>query len=627
MRLRFCQTAALVLCAGVAAPLQAQTPETKEAQSAFISDQIARDLDRVTEVATATKANEPYQPYIITTLDGKELEKLGITNLQEALELLPGVDISTDLLDAKTPIFRGANPFAFGQVKLLIDDMVANDLLYDGFAGYLYMPIQIIKRIEVIRGPGSNTDGVNAYAGSIRVITYAEEFDVTGSVNRAFALAGSYSTAGAGFVTSVSEGALHLHADGYYLRDSKTLPAGPDAAATGALNFQTPYYTADNTALAQTGDAPLQTTTYAVGLQLDYDDFYLKARATSFRHGSAYGINGMLPRQDDHVDMPSYLAELGWQPRFSALKADIRLGTKYDAFKSDAMLLPPGFEAPSLSDPLHTTTLYPDGFYGLHEADQRSFYQSTYLTYCGFDRHKITFGYRLTREETYKVVTVTTDRDTGSGMVDYSDTLPFLDPNARRDTVMASAQDQMEISPKLGLLYGINVEKTSLTDTQYDPRVSVVYQQSMQNIFKAVYSHSHRNPSWQELFVMNTIARLGNTALKPETVDTFELAAIRKFSGSNYLQAVGFYMINKNLIDKNNDEHQYRNAYNNELYGVELELYANLTQQDRLYAGYSYIAGHASDGNALANVARQLVKGSYQYDFSASLSAAEKSYW
>jgi outer membrane receptor for ferrienterochelin and colicin len=624
MRLRLFSTAVLLGWACSAAAQQAQTPDPPEtvATNAAISDQITRDLDRVTEVATVTKANEPYQPYIITTLIGKDLEKLGITNLKEALELIPGVDFSTDLVDAKTPIFRGANPFAFGQVKLIIDDMVANDLLYDGFAGYLYMPVQIIKRIEVIRGPGSKTDGVNVYAGSIRVITYAEEFDVTGSVNRAFAMTGSYATAGGGFVTSVSEGALHLHADGYYLRDDKMLHAGPDTAATGAYNYQTPYYSINNIPLAQTGDAPLQTTTYALGLQLDYDDVYLKARATSFKHGSAYGINGMLPRKNDHVNIPSYLAELGWQPETGPLKADIRLGTKYDAFKSDAMLLPPGFKAPSLSDPLHTATTYPDGFFGIHEADQRAFYQSSYLTYSGFDQHNVTFGYRLTREETYRVVTKTTNRDTGTGMVDYSDTLPFIDPNAKRDTVMASVQDQMEINPKLGLLYGINIEKTSLSDTQYDPKVSIVYQKDMHNIYKAIYSHSHRNPSWQELFVTNTIARVGNKHLKPETVDTFELAAIRKFSESNHLQAVAFYMINKNLIDKNGEDHVYRNAYDNKLYGIELELYTNLTPHDRLYAGYSYINGYSSQDNALANVARHLFRGSYQYVFSPAISAA-----
>jgi outer membrane receptor protein involved in Fe transport len=629
MRMRRSAAALLLLLCAVGAAAQPPASDRLEAhpEVASISDQISRDLDLVTEVATATKENEPYQPYIITALDGKELEKLGVRNLQEALELIPGVDIGTNLLDVKTPIFRGSNPFAYGQVKLLIDDMVANDLLYDGFAGYLYMPIQIIKRIEVIRGPGSKTDGVNAYAGTIHIVTYAEEFAVTGSVNRAFAESGSYDFGGGGFVTSFSEGALHFHMDGYYLQDNKKLPAGPDTAATGAYNFVTPDYTIDNTPLAQTGDAPLQTETYALGLQLDYDAFYLKARGTFWKHGSAYGINGMLPRNGDRLYIPSYLAETGWQPSFGALKADIRLGMKYDAFDSDALLLPPGFETPSLSDPAHTTTTYTDGFRGIHKASNRSFYQSSYFTYSGFDAHKITLGYRITREETYRVVTKTTDRDTGVGMVDYSDTLPFIDPDAERDTVMASVQDQMDLGPRISVLYGINIEKTSLTDTQYDPRVSLVFQKDSQHIFKALYSHSHRNPSWQELFVMNTVSGLGNPNLKPETVDTFELAAIRKFGGNDYLQADLFYLVNKDQIDKNEiDEttkaHIFSNAHDTELYGFELEWRTHVTSHDRLYAGYSYVNGHSGEGNALANVASHLAKASYLYEFSPALSAA-----
>ncbi|MEJ2500581.1 MAG: TonB-dependent receptor [Campylobacterales bacterium] len=616
MRLRRSRTALLfLLCAtGAAAQPPGYKPLEAHPEVTSISDEITRDLDLVTEVATTTKENEPYQPYIITTLEGKELEKLGIRNLQEALELIPGVDIGTNLLDVKTPIFRGSNPFAYGQVKLLIDDMVANDLLYDGFAGYLYLPIEIIKRIEVIRGPGSKTDGVNAYAGTIHVVTYAEEFAVTGSVNRVFAKGGSCDFGGGGFVTSFSEDALHVHLDGYYLRDNKKLTAGPDTAATGA-------YGGINIPLAQTGDAPLQTETYALGLQLDYDAFYLKARGTFWKHGSAYGINGMLPRDDDRVFFPSYLSEIGWQPSSGALKADIRLGTKYDAFESDALLLPAGFTDPE------TNTTYSNGFQGIHKASNRSFYQSSYLIYSGFDAHKITLGYRLTREETYDVVTKTTDRDTGTGMVDYSETLPFFDSDAERDTVMVSVQDQMEIGPRISMLYGINIEKTSLSDTQYDPRVSFVFQKNRQHIFKALYSHSHRNPSWQELFVMNTKSGLGNPDLKPETVDTFELAAIHKFSGDDYLQADLFYLFNKDQIDKNQIDdatkaHIFRNAHDTELYGVELELRTHITPRDRFYAGYSYVNGHSVESNAMANVARHLAKASYLYEFSPALSTA-----
>jgi iron complex outermembrane receptor protein len=586
---------------------------------ASVTQQISQELEHFTEAATETKVNEPYQPYIISVLNGKDLEKLGISTLQEALELIPGVDIATDVSDMRTSVFRGSNPFAFGQAKLLIDGMLANDTFLDSFATYLYMPIEMIKRIEVVRGPGSRTDGINAYAGSIQVITYAEKMGE--SRNRAFAKIGSYDSRTVGFTSSATEGKLRIHADGYYYQDDKTLHAGPDAAATGIYNYQTPFYTIDNTTLAQSGDAPLQTTTYALGLQLDYDAYTLKARGTSFIHGSAYGINGLLPEKDDRANIPSYLLELGWDKHFGDLEAIVKIGTKQEKFKSDARLAPPGFKLPTLSDPIDQNVTYNDGLFGIHEANQRSFYQSTYLKYRGIDNHQITIGYRLSREETYDIVTITTDRDTGTNLVDYTETLPFFDIDAKRDTVMLSLQDQWEIGTKLGILYGINIEKTSLSEVQYDPRVSLVYQSDIQHIFKAIYSHSHRNPSWQELYTLNNTARVGNPDLKPETVDAFELAFIQKFSGNDYLQADIFYLINKDQIDKNNAQHLYLNNHNTDIYGFELEASTKLLPHDRLYASYSYVDGSDDKGNPLANVAKHLAKVSYLYNFSQKFSA------
>lgn len=585
------------------------------------SKTIIQELEHFTETATVTKANEPYQPYIITILEGNDLEKLGISTLGEALELIPGVDMSTDLSDIKTPIFRGSNPFAFGQVKLLIDGMLANDTFIDGFASYLYMPVEVIKRIEVVRGPGSRTDGINAYAGSIHVITYAEELGEP--LERVFVKTGSYDLRVGGFSSSYNAGKLHVHADGYYHKDNKRLFAGPDAASTGIYNIPVGIlpYSIDNTALAQSGDAPLQTTSYALGLRLDYEAFTVKARGTQFIHGSAYGINGLLPQDDDRIEIPSYLLELGWNKEFGDLQTIVKVGAKYDSFSSDARLTPAGFETPSLSDPLNQKTTFTNGFYGIHEADQRTFYQSTYLKYKGIEDHAITVGYRLSREDTYNVVTKTTDRDSGVGMVDYTQTLPFFDVGAQRDTVMFSAQDQMEIGPRLSVLYGINIEDTSLSKTQYDPRVSLVYQSDMQRIYKAIYSRSHRNPSWQELYTLNNSARVGNTNLNPETVDAFELAMIQKFNGSSYLQADVFYLINKEQIDKNNPDHIYLNSNNTDIYGLELEVTTQITPHDELYASYSYVDGSDDRGNDLANVAHHLAKASYIYHFTSALNA------
>ena len=147
-----------------------------DAKTDDILSSISNDMEHFNEVATVTKENESYQPYIISVFQGKELEKLGISNLKEALELVPGVDMATDNFNNQTPIFRGSNSLAYGQTKLFIDDVLVNNLFFDAYSEYLGMPVEMIKRIEVVRGPGSKTDGINAYAGSIKVITYAEDF-------------------------------------------------------------------------------------------------------------------------------------------------------------------------------------------------------------------------------------------------------------------------------------------------------------------------------------------------------------------------------------------------------------------------------------------------------------------
>jgi len=62
---------------------------------------ISTDIQHYTEVATVTKQNEAYQPYIISVFQGQELEKLGVANLKEALLLVPGVDMATDNVNTK----------------------------------------------------------------------------------------------------------------------------------------------------------------------------------------------------------------------------------------------------------------------------------------------------------------------------------------------------------------------------------------------------------------------------------------------------------------------------------------------------------------------------------------------
>ena len=569
------------------------------------------DMKEFNTIATQTKQNEHYQPYIISVFQSKELEKLGVSNLKEALMLVPGIDMATDNTNTQTPIFRGSNPSAYGQSKLLIDGVVVNNLFFDAYSEYLSMPIDMIKRIEVIRGPGSKVDGINAYAGSINVVTYAEDFKGFESNNKVVFKYGSYDYGMGGFVKNFKIQKLKGHIDFYYQKDNKNISSGPDGVSQGSLGPA-------NVGLSQSGDAPLWLDEYSLGINLKYQEFSLKARLLQYKQGSAYGINFALPQKSDRIKLPSYYAELGYARKINDVHIDIKAGVKYDAFDSKAKLMP---DNASLNGVVFT-----NGGYGEHYAKQRVMYQSTYLTYDGVSNHHIVFGYRVTQEKTIDMKSKLSNLTTGDAtLVDYTNTLPFFDKDAYRNVDTFSLQDSYDVNEKLSALYGVNYEQTSYKDAGFEPRISLVYRQDFNNIFKAIYSTSHRNPSWQEMFTKNNHSRVGSTDLEPEKVTSYELAYIRNFTSDSYLQSNLFYLINKNQIYNSASNPAYRNAAKTDIYGIELEYKGHILPNDELYANYTYLDGSytvdgTSKNSSLPNVAHHLAKGYYIYYFSNAFS-------
>ncbi len=592
---------------------------------------ISNDMVRYEEVATITKSNERFQPYIISVFQGKEMEKLGIKDLEEALSLAPGVDITTDNFNNRTMIFRGSNPQAYGQTKLFIDGTLVNEVFFDSYTQYLKMPIEMIKRIEVTRGPGSKTDGVNAYAGSIHVITYAEEFEGFESPERVVLKSGSYDYRMGGFVKSFKVDDLKIFVDFYYQKDNKELYAGQDGYSQGSMSFEIPgLVDYDNRSLSRRGDAPVWIRNWNLGITLDYKDFYLKARHNDYTHGSAYGINWFLPNDNDHQDLPSEYLELGYDKTIGDIALSLKAGIKNDSWGHAAQLGPVGFSffnyyAYMTGDPAFDIT---DGTtfqdtYGRHYAKQRSYYTSEFIRCNGWDKHQITIGHRYLKEETYDTFTGLHDWYTCVGLTNYSVDLPFFNKDAERETHVLSLQDEYYVNEALSLIYGFSAEKTNYTDWIVDPRISLVYQTDQQNIYKLIYSRSHRNPSWQEMFTMYNASRWGNPNLDPERVTAYEFSYIHNFSSDSYVQANLFKLRNRDQIyyeASSPTEPTFFNGSGTDIYGAELEFRGNITAQDQLYLNYSYVDGDDTDGQPLANVARHMAKAYYIYDLTPSLS-------
>jgi outer membrane receptor for ferrienterochelin and colicins len=152
-------------------PAPSPTPSDASGDDAELRG-LLKILNEETAVATRTRMNGDYVPGIVTVLHGEEMAALGARTVWDALALVPGIETVRDVGGVPSVTVRGLQfPFNSGNVKVLVDSMPGardnagiNSIILD-------LPIQLVDRIEVIRGPGSVVYGDFAYMGLIHVIT------------------------------------------------------------------------------------------------------------------------------------------------------------------------------------------------------------------------------------------------------------------------------------------------------------------------------------------------------------------------------------------------------------------------------------------------------------------------
>lgn len=113
-------------------------------------------------------------PNIVSFITASDIRNSGARDLVDVLRLVPGFDFGTDVESAVGPVMRG-NWAMEGKVLLLIDGIEMNELAYQTLFFSHHYPVDIIERIEVIRGPGSAIYGGTAEYGVINIITKGKQ--------------------------------------------------------------------------------------------------------------------------------------------------------------------------------------------------------------------------------------------------------------------------------------------------------------------------------------------------------------------------------------------------------------------------------------------------------------------
>jgi outer membrane cobalamin receptor len=151
-----------------------------------LTDLSLKELSQIkVSVASKTAVSMKESPGIVTLITKSEIAQTGARDLIDVLRLVPGFEFGIDVRGVTSIGIRG-NWAHEGKVLLLWDGQVLNEQLFPSIQIGNHYPVDIIERIEIIRGPGSAIYGGDAELGVINIIT-SPASELTGTqVNTSF---------------------------------------------------------------------------------------------------------------------------------------------------------------------------------------------------------------------------------------------------------------------------------------------------------------------------------------------------------------------------------------------------------------------------------------------------------
>src|SRR5262249_39338788 len=136
-----------------------------------------------TAIASGWEQTVEEAPGVVSIVTAEEIQNLGARTLEEVLRTLPGFDVLTDSLGRSRLVLRGIEPGGSSDtVLLLFNGTPLNEDLNGGATLInLDLPVEHVKRLEVVRGPGSALYGGNAFAGVVNIVSSGlEDFEGIG---------------------------------------------------------------------------------------------------------------------------------------------------------------------------------------------------------------------------------------------------------------------------------------------------------------------------------------------------------------------------------------------------------------------------------------------------------------
>jgi len=127
-------------------------------------------LDSITITSTAIALPFKENSRTITLISSDVIKQSPATNLAELLQQEAGIDIRRQGVNGMQAdlYIRGGS---FDQTLLLIDGIKVEDPQTGHHTLNMALPLEVIERVEIIKGPAARVFGQNAFTGAINIVT------------------------------------------------------------------------------------------------------------------------------------------------------------------------------------------------------------------------------------------------------------------------------------------------------------------------------------------------------------------------------------------------------------------------------------------------------------------------
>ncbi|WP_265734782.1 TonB-dependent receptor plug domain-containing protein [Marinobacter profundi] len=167
-------------------PLHAAGTATGDMEAYLASGELSLTSD-IPEVLTTTRLRQPKSrvPGTTTIIEGELIRALGIMNLVEVFRLVPGMTVAAVGSNNPVTSYHGTVHYEQRRMQVLVDGRTSyRPNLADVDWNAMPVPLELIERIEVSRGPNAAAYGINAFLATINIITRSPE-DTGGTEVRA----------------------------------------------------------------------------------------------------------------------------------------------------------------------------------------------------------------------------------------------------------------------------------------------------------------------------------------------------------------------------------------------------------------------------------------------------------